>query len=85
MKNKHAKEAGLLTEKRTKFVNVWAGCSIAAAKAAGYSSPKRAAEQLMKDSTVTRLLRRKLETMAEESGKMLAQQIKEQEISPDLP
>ena len=61
-----------LTEMQLRFVSAWTGNLIAAAKTAGYSTPRVAASRLMKDPDVARALQIKQESMLQESGEHLA-------------
>lgn len=66
---------GILSPKMLDFVAAWHGNALNAARAAGYGNPKRAAEELMKNPTVTNAIKKKQDAMAEEFGRRLAQEL----------
>lgn len=75
MAEQNRKSSKFLNLMQTKALLSWNGDLIAAARAAGYKSPKAAALKLMRNPVFTYNLQRKQESMAEESGKILGQQL----------
>jgi hypothetical protein len=75
MSHRKPKFADFLNPQQLQVVSAWTGDLIAAAKAAGYKHPRLAANRLMKNPVFVQNLKRKQESMAEESGKTLGRQI----------
>jgi hypothetical protein len=75
MPHRKPKFADFLNPRQLQVVAAWSGDLIAAAKAAGYKQPRLAAGRLMKNRVFVQNLKRKQESMAEESGKNLGRQI----------
>jgi hypothetical protein len=75
MPHRKPRFANFLNPQQLQVVSEWNGDLIAAAKAAGYKHPRLAANRLMKNQVFVQNLKRKQESMAEESGKTLGRQI----------
>src|SRR5258708_16397360 len=75
MPHRKPRFADFLNPRQLQVVSEWNGDLIAAAKAAGYKHPRLAANRLMKNQVFVQNLKRKQESMAEESGKTLGRQI----------
>ena|SRR5438552_12103590 len=75
MPRKRPDVSDILSAKKLKFLAAWQGDALAAARAAGYRSPKTAACTVMNDPTVKSEIRRKQKIMTEESAKRIAAQL----------
>jgi len=75
MPDRKPKFTSLLSQQQIKVLAAWSGDLVAAARAAGYKQPQLAACRLMKNPLFVKTLQQKQESMAEESGKILGQQI----------
>ena len=75
MANRKRKPSELLNQKQLKVILGWNGDLMAAVRAAGYKHPKLEANRLMKNLAFVVELKRKQESMAEESGKLLGQKL----------
>ena len=75
MPRKRPDAEDILSAKKLKFIAAWQGDALAAARAAGYRSPKTAACTVMNDPTVKSEIRRKQKIMTEESAKRIAAQL----------
>jgi hypothetical protein len=65
----------ILSAKMLKFIAVWQGDALAAARAAGYRTPKTAACKLLNNPTIKAAIRQKQRIITEESAKRLAGQL----------
>jgi phage terminase small subunit len=75
MATRNTKSSGIVRGKMLKFVTCYEGNATVAARAAGYTNPVASSKQLMKNLVITKLIQTKQESMAKESGKLLAKQI----------
>jgi hypothetical protein len=75
MTEQKRKSSGFLNLMQMKVLFSWNGDLVSAARAAGYKNPRAAALKLMRNPVFTYNLQRKQESMAEESGKILGQQL----------
>src|SRR5437763_3293544 len=75
MPRKRPDVSDILSAKKLKFLAAWQGDALAAARAAGYRSPKTAACTVMNDLTIQTEIRRKQRIMTEESAKRIAAQL----------
>jgi hypothetical protein len=75
MHHRKPKSADFLNARQLRVLSEWKGDLTAAAEAAGYKEPRLAASRLMKNQAFVQNLKRKQESMAEESGKTLGRQI----------
>ncbi len=75
MPRKRLDASDILSPKMLKFVVAWQGDAVAAARAAGYRTPKTAAGKLLSNPTILAHIRRKQRIITDESATRLAGQL----------
>jgi hypothetical protein len=75
MPRKRPDTSDILSPKMLKFICVWQGDALAAARAAGYRTPKTAASKLLSNPAIKAEIRRKQRIITQESAKQLAGQL----------
>ena len=75
MAHRPAKNETILNPGHLAIITNWCGDTVAAARAAGYRSPRALVKRLNKNPVFLELLKQKQESMAKESGKLLGRRL----------